>query len=339
MSSSTEKACKLIKYIVEACPATLETKNTAGNTPLMVACWFGRTEFIKILLEAGADQSVRNKGGYNILHNLLAGKPKEAQLRPVLELLDDELCQHHFMTRTNLQENGTTPLHSFVTAVTATRSSYRSDDKYKNDEEWQEVLKLLLEFSGGAELEMLNSAGDTCLHTAVMTASAPMVRALVDFRPQLLYRENAVGRTPAEVARDRVTASKFMPPGPISIPNGTRLISTLIEKPTSKFLEVPSKQGEVSAAMKVWQIMLEAMEKFPDKRRLVSLTEANDVAKRLSETYNASRYFTIQARDDDEDKEEDVKDQADFSATQMLASTDRWACVKCHKRHGIDDSL
>jgi hypothetical protein len=50
------------------------------------------------------------------------------------------------------------------------------------------------------------------------------------------------------------------------------------------------------------------MQKYPGNRRLVTLNEANDVAKRLGEKYSASRYFSVQARiedgeDDSEEKE------------------------------------
>ncbi len=75
-------------------------------------------------------------------------------------------------------------------------------------------------------MEMLDGAGNTCLHDAVMRSFTRMVQALVDYRPRLLYRENAVGRTPAEVARDKVTATKFRQPGAISLPGNNAVTTT-----------------------------------------------------------------------------------------------------------------
>jgi ankyrin repeat protein len=74
----------------------------------------------------------------------------------------------------------------------------------KRERDALDVLQLLLELSGpdGNGLEMLNGAGDTCLHTAIMHHHVAVAKALIDFKPSLLYRENAVGRTPAEVAYD-----------------------------------------------------------------------------------------------------------------------------------------
>lgn len=339
MAHPTEHARKLLKYLVETCPSALEVRNSDGDTPLMTACWFGRTDFVKILIEAGADQSVCNKAGYNVVHKAIHGKPKARQLRPLLELLDADLLQHLFLSRSSLHESGATPFQSFVSAVTARLYYSHSEARYEKTEHWLETVKLLLEFSKGAELEMLNGAGDTCLHTAVMNASAPMVQALVDFKPKLLYRENAVGITPAEVARDRVTAEKFGQPGILTVPNTNRPVTTLIGTPAPQFAETKDKEREETAKVQVWRICLEAMEKNPDKRRLVSLNEANDVAKRLGEKYNASRYFSIQARedDDDEEKEEDKEEPKhvdDFSVRQRNAKwREQWVCPKCYKRH------
>lgn len=393
MGPPTEDTCKLISYLVETCPAALETKNSDGATPLMTACWFGRPEFVKILLDGGADQSVRNKAGQNILHMALVGKPRAKQLRSLLKLLDAELMDHLFVSRTNLHESGTTPLHAFVTAVTSPQTTYyyRRENEYKEEKHWLATLKVLLEHSKGAELEMLNGAGDTCLHTAVMQSSAAMVQALLDFRPKLLYRENAVGRTPAEVARDRVTAEKFEQPGQITIPNRHNSVVCLATKPPSAYVdddgedkdEQPKKKAEgsddssaedsdedsdddesvgkkkkssESAKQKVWRICLEAIRKNPDKRRLVSLNEANDVAKRLGEKQTpggGARHFSIQARDDDEEEEEKDdddekkdKDKNDFSMVQRgFKWGEAWRkrewqlplCEDCGKRHEEDE--
>ncbi len=79
------------------------------------------------------------------------------------------------------------------------------------------------------------------------------------------------------------------------------------------------------------------MEKNPDRRRLVSLGEANDVAKRLGESYSSSRYFSIQARGEDEEEEngeQDPEPASDFSARAAQSRwNDQWICSECLKRH------
>ncbi|KAH8893115.1 ankyrin [Thozetella sp. PMI_491] len=330
MNRPTQAACQLLKYLVQACPATLETKNSDGETPLMIACRFGRIDFVKILLEAGADQSVRNRDGYNLLHAALAGCPTAEQLRPLLELLDTDLLEHLCLSRSNLYEKGTTPLHTFIDTVT--RSS-----RYDNDGQWLSVLELLLNLSKGSELEMLNGAGDTCLHTAIMQRSTQMVRALLDFKPKLLYRENAVGRTPAEVARDRVTAQKFQAPRNITLPSNNSVVG-LLGKSTQDFAasKAADKPPTETQEMAVWRICREFMAKHPDRRRLVSLNEANDIAKRLGEKFYSSRYFSVQPKYEEEEEEsnDEKPPSSDFSARQVSAKwREQWICPDCFTRH------
>jgi hypothetical protein len=340
MNKPTAEAEKLIKYIIQSQPATLEIKNSDGDTPLMTACHFGRTDFVKILIAAGADQSARNKAGQNILHVALSGLPHPEQLEPFLNALDKDLLPHLFVTRSNLHnENGVTPFHAFVTATSTWGWWNARRTSYKTDEQWLAVCKLLLKFSGGAELEMLNGAGDTVLATAIVACLEPLIQHLIEFRPSLMYRENAVGRTPVEMARDRVTSKKFKAPGTPSVPNNTSgSVSELKTRSPSEFASGKEKSDANTEANpdNVWKICKEMMEKYPNKRRLVSLHEANDVAKRLGEQYSSSRYFSIQARADDDEEEKEDEDEkviTDFSVqSRDERSGLRWICTNdtCH---------
>ncbi|KAK3372674.1 hypothetical protein B0H63DRAFT_564053 [Podospora didyma] len=371
MANPTPEASKLISYIIQSHPATLETKNSDGDTPLMTACLFGRTSFVKLLIAAGADQSVRNKFGHNLLHYAVTGLPRADQLEPLLRLLDKDLLPHLFVSRTHLSGNGggMTPLHSFVAATASgSGAAYQTNNKEKDKDSnktWLDVLAVLIRYSNGADLEMLDGAGNTLLHTAVMSASAPLTRALLDACPNLLFRENAVGRTPAEVARDRVTADKFKAPSVPRITEGQsttsnytyKSASQLVNRSPEQFLpphpvaakRTAAQEKKLKAAesdtQKVWKVCLEHMEKHPNgKRRLVSLGEANDVAKRLGEQYSSSRYFSIRARgeddDDDEEEEEEEQDEEekvkrasdvdDFSVVSKKARSHlKWLCEKC----------
>ncbi|KAF5025038.1 hypothetical protein F66182_2906 [Fusarium sp. NRRL 66182] len=363
-----ESANELLEYLVEACPAFIEKKNSQGDTALMVACRLGRIEFVKILLTANADQSTRNQKGENIIHAAIAGNPRASQLRELLELLDPSLRSHLFLQRKTLQENGNTPLHTWILQASGAQpenyaigfGSYRAKPYDNREREAARMLELLLEYSKGEELDMLNGAGDTCLHTAIMHDMMVLIRVLVGFKSSLLYRENAVGRTPAEVAHDRLTAQKFAKPSSPRLSKQNQAVDILDKKPkefclksaleahttnqrkslladqglsdTYKPDEFPlilwslgvekrsqtNSLGGYTVKKIVWDICRTAMEKYPEHRRLVSLNEANDVAKRLGEKYSASRYFSIQARrDDDEDEEMEDKTTVDFAVQEL----------------------
>jgi hypothetical protein len=58
----------------------------------------------------------------------------------------------------------------------------------------------------------------------------------------------------------------------------------------------------------LWDFCRTAIQKYPGNRRLVTLNEANDVAKRLGEKYSASRYFSVQARVEDGEDDSDEKE-------------------------------
>ncbi|RGP64578.1 hypothetical protein FLONG3_9493 [Fusarium longipes] len=384
LASPGESANEVLEFLVETFPAAVEKKNTEGDTPLIVACRLGRIEAVKILLSANADQSARNQKGENILHAALACNPKDYQLRELLELLDTDLRGHLFLQKKNLTENGTTPLHAWVSQASGVptddtnsnrRRSYHMHTYYGHrrsydgkEQEMIQMLNLLLEYSKGDELEMLNGAGDTCLHTAIMMDMIALSQALIKFRPSLVYRENAVGRTPAELAHDRLTSQKFQMPGNPSRSNKDGVRDILRENPDNfvrkveiethtpeqrkEFLEALGlsdsyKANEVSliqASMGVkkqhpnksldekttgrilWDLCRTAMQKYPAKRRLVTLNEANDVAKRLGEKYSASRFFSVQARveDGEEDPEENENNTTvDFAVQEMNSRLSR----------------
>ncbi|RMJ19060.1 hypothetical protein CDV36_001309 [Fusarium kuroshium] len=384
VGQSSRWAIELLEYLVEACPGCLEKKNADGETPLLVACRLGRTDFVKILLKANADQSARNSKGQNILHVAVEDTPKADQLRKLLDLFDPTLRSHLFLQRNNFNENGNTPLHAWVSQASGVQSDdttvryhgrrnryyYRNNNNNKpyegEEKNAVEMLKLLLEYSKGEELELLNAAGETCLHTTIMHDMISLTRVMVEFKPRLLYRENAVGRTPAELAHDRLTEQKFQKPENIK-KDKHDCVTYLINKKkedfaahaspeahtaeqrrellaglglsntysAAEFTQIMRSMGESSTKHKrdnknlsdsvakvvAWDLCRTAMEKHPERRRLVSLNEANDVAKRLGEKYSASRYFSIQAKAESEDGEEQEDQEVDFATSQARGAS------------------
>lgn len=60
ISRPSDETNQLIKYLIETCPSSLEAKSDTGYTPLYLACLLGRVQFAKTLIDAGADQAVRD---------------------------------------------------------------------------------------------------------------------------------------------------------------------------------------------------------------------------------------------------------------------------------------
>ncbi|KAF3061193.1 hypothetical protein GL218_03903 [Daldinia childiae] len=328
MSAYTEKTNKLIEYLIKVCPASLEAKSEQGWTPLYLACLLGRVDFAKILIDAGADQSVKDKELNNIIHASLtnlptaAGQLKLDNLRALLNLFDPDLRAHLFLQRNNLASGGDTPIHSWL--KTANRLTYfRTNQSWPahqllNDEDLQniDVLRLLLEFSGGADLGILNGAGDTILHTAVLRHLAEHTQVLLAQDPNLAYRENAVGRTPSEIAYDLFINSKVESQESVELSrNAENIVATLKSgnrETLSRYVRKRgARQDTVGKNRKeyTWRVLEAHLAKVDGKRRLVSLNEANDVAKRLGESYSWQRYYQKPTATDTERAEEEQQKQ------------------------------
>ncbi|KAK8874319.1 ankyrin repeat protein [Apiospora arundinis] len=358
MGPTGDETDKLIRYLMRVCPSSLEAKSDAGYTPLFLACLLGRKQFAQTLIEGGADQSVKDKQYNNIIHAALTNMPVPDKLREVLDLLDSELRSHLFVQRNHLTHGGNTPLHAWLLSENPAVYSqdYRYQHLYPNQRQVQEkseninMLKLLLEYSGGQDLDILNGSGDTVAHSAVLRQLPEQMRVMLEKNPKGLHRENAVGRTPAEMAYDAFISQMVAPPRDVAICHNysrNNVATTLVEDSPQAFLDKKNKD-KLSRKERVWEVVQDFMARYPDKRRLVSLNEANDVARRLGENYSWQRYYTKQTKtdveaqelNDEEKEEEDKKEEVDYITTQYaFKKPQAWGrnepekCADCGNMH------
>jgi len=123
---------------------------------------------------------------------------------------------------------------------------------------------------------------------AIKQGMSTITSYLLTLNPTLLYRENATGRTPLEMSRDIYIASCASNPPSISTNNNTYYpgqndYNSLVNRATSTFVEKEDDAPEESKK-RTWEICAQADEGASGemrKRRLVSLFEANEVAKRV----------------------------------------------------------
>ncbi|KAI1426426.1 ankyrin repeat protein [Xylaria sp. FL1777] len=306
---------KLIEYLIKVCPSSFEAKSDLGYTPLYLACLMGRVQFAKTLIDAGADQSVKDREFNNIIHASVANRPDLDQLRLMLELFDPELRTHMFCQRNVLSEGGDTPLHFWLKRANLMWPHNRNSNSENEDPYNVKLLSLLLKFSKGEELEILNGSGDTVLHTAVVRSLPEQTKVILQENPKLLYRENTVGRTPGEIAYDIYINSKVTRLDQLDICLETT--KDLLAKDPELF--IPNAKPPKSLREATWDVIQDYLAKTEGKRRLVSLNEANDVAKRLGENYSWQRYYTKNARNYDDDGNPDAK-QAEED-TDFVTST------------------
>ncbi|KAL1965133.1 hypothetical protein VTN77DRAFT_6046 [Rasamsonia byssochlamydoides] len=295
LSRPSDESERLVKYLVENVPSSLETKSAQGYTPLALAYSLHRTNVARILIGAGANQTVRDHEGRNLIHLLLCSVDHRASvttddLQDLLDMLDPLLVPSLLTERS---QGGQTPIARWIHVANphlnprATNTKSETDDKVA-------VLRLVLDFAahtGQKHLELLDGAGNTPVHDAVTLQLPRMLELMLERRPDLLYRENATGCTPADLAHDRwVSESTAYPP---HIPKdrvdhfageGDERKSVLKRQPGS-FL---SKKDPRSERQIIWDLCRERIGKGGDRRprRLVSLFEANEVARRLGARQN-----------------------------------------------------
>ncbi|EOD46043.1 putative ankyrin repeat protein [Neofusicoccum parvum UCRNP2] len=304
----SDETPKILNYLMSALPKTLETKaSSTGQTPLHLAFSLGRYVTAKKLIAAGADQTCRDSSWCNIIHALLSSGwgRKPAELFKMLELVDKRLIPSLFRERNS---EAATPLSNWL------RSQANGDDG--------PILEHLLSLSQNLEeLEMVDGAGDTPLHIVTKRELPRLMRIILDKRPELLYRENSTGRTPAEMVADTWTSKCFE--SPPRIPKdpqqgyhwhsgGTQ--DPLVHRAPERFLPKDTNE-EKNSLSAVWALCRERMQKDSEaggaKRKLVSLNEANEVARRLGKRQKTN-FRTRRVRPNEEfdgEEEDDPKDE------------------------------
>lgn len=272
-------------------PDSLEIKSNQGHTPLALAFSLHRLDAAKVLIAAGADQTVRDSNGANILHLVLCSAytstcRDETKLQEFLDLLDKRLVPSLLTERSSHSPGSLSPIARWM------RNSYLSG----------ELMRVLFDFAkpyGNEHLEMLDGSGDTPLHHAVKSKKQSWLKIMLEYRPDLLYRENSVGRTPYELAEDAYIGSCVSNAPQISRNNAT---TSIVSMNAESFVN-DHKSFESVNTESIWRVCEQFMKDHPGKRRLVSLLDANEVAKRLANRHGGRH--NGRGGDDDSDAESD----------------------------------
>ncbi|KAH4038762.1 hypothetical protein HBH98_061440 [Parastagonospora nodorum] len=320
LGKTDDESLQLLRHLCKSHPEKLEHRSASGMTPLHLAFRLHRVDMVKVLVEAGAQQTCRNRAGDNILHSILAhcNDPNEERLartRKLLDLVDPLLLPSLFEERTNDAPGAATPLARWLHTANTGSSNYQSQGN-------QRILSMMLELSKGNDLSIISGEGDTPLHVATRHNAEAHLRMMLNCRPELLFRENATGRTPYEMAEDAFLNKRvFNDPPALTAnhdPNGMRRRRPRGRTPfvgvmKRRACEFVDESEVVDASEKVWELCKEVKGRVKGvKRGLVSLVEANEVAKRLA-AKRGSRDVDVEEEeeekdeDEDEEKDEDVK--------------------------------
>ena len=163
---------------------------TKGYTPLLVGAHRGRFEIVKMLLERRANVQAKTKDGWTVLHHAAFGGNKD-----VLELAHEAMLGTEAGSIDLISDAKHTPLHAAAMAARPSCVEFllscqchvdaQCNNKYtslhyaaeKNAHQSAEVVRLLVQAS--ANLESMNSNGETPLHCTVRTVNFQVMTVLL----------------------------------------------------------------------------------------------------------------------------------------------------------------
>ncbi|KAJ5713430.1 uncharacterized protein N7483_010611 [Penicillium malachiteum] len=305
LSRPCEESERLVQYLVDHHPECLEVRASGGHTPLSLAFLFHKTSFARILVAAGADQTVRDVRGANLLHLLLTSKGQASLdaeiITDLINLLNPQLISSMLLQR--FGEGSLTPFAQWLNAI-------RSWDDPHDNLKPSNVAKIIFDLADSSNqkhLELLDGSGNTPVHHAVKKVLSGPLELMLDRRPDLLHRENATGSTPLELAVDAwISSVTRHPPSRAFDISTTRTMErwkNIVDRPGWFYAGNPDLGTDLEIMVRICQAR---SEKQVGNRRLVTLFEANEVAKRLTRMANGfggrSARFHHNSGDDEKDE-------------------------------------
>ncbi|KAJ5690610.1 hypothetical protein N7462_005002 [Penicillium macrosclerotiorum] len=321
MSHECEESEKLVQYLVDHHPECLEVRSSEGHTPLSLAFSIRRHSFARILIQAGANQAVRDSQGNNLLHLLLVSdRRSEACKDPEIvtkfvELLDKDLVTG-MLTERSGGENSRTPFARWLHTCQDIYFCYQDfSAKECAIASTAKVTKSILKLGEPTNqkfLELLDGAGNTPVHDTIRKCLPHILEAILDCRPDLLYRENATGNTPLEMAVDAWVNRNTLTPLKTcfkSIGSHGHEWKNAVERDSKQFCKDQDTRTREEIMMQVCQ---QRAQRNPGKRRLVTLFEANEVAKRLAVKKSRAEEEVDYCCYDEEDENADKLDEVEL---------------------------
>lgn len=293
MSEPNDESVRLVQYLVDHHPECMEVRSTEGLTPLAWAMSLHKVRFARILVEAGANQAVRDKEARNLLHLILVSDggrvcKNSYRFTKLLDLLDKQLLPTMLIERAG--DGSRTPfarwLHAQPHFTPRDLAIPRPPNSPQTDDEIIiSMTNLILDLANSTDqkhLEVFDEAGNTPVHDAVKNGFPQVLGLLLDRRADMLNRENATGTTPLEMAVDAwVNKSTSAPP---DSPSWTSHNHPEWQKAVHRapHFFIPGCRVKYDQEKVMLRVCQERAQQRPAKRRLVSLFEANEVAKRLA---------------------------------------------------------
>jgi hypothetical protein len=284
-----DNSLEIVQYILECAPDNIERKSGTGIAPLWIAFYFHQVEAAKLLIEAGADQTTRDKEGRNILHALLLTDPrastesepdKEKQdldkIEALLKLVDTRVITDLFTSRCSIGPTGLTPFAAYI---------WRGGRNTN-------LLQLIHRYMPKETFTIFDGSGQTPAHYLVIESgrkgTMDFLEELAALHPSVLMHDNAMGQLPLELAwtlylRHQTAKAPSMHDTYFQSPIGN------LAHPSSDLkFRTRGFQGDDDSMIKTYYLLRQIMQNASKsgqtpRRYMISVRDAGEVARRLSE--------------------------------------------------------
>ncbi|XP_067685868.1 putative ankyrin repeat protein RF_0381 [Haliotis asinina] len=162
-----------VKYILNSSMVDINSKNSKGMTPVLIAAFWSEREILNILEKQGANLSITDGSGDNILHVACIGGDKRI-VKHVLE--------RHMV---DINARGCDGMTAVLYAADCTTS---------------DILKLLLE--NGADPFVVNDNGDSVLHMASAGGKENIVKFVLSQNIIDITTKNKQGKNATVIAKE-----------------------------------------------------------------------------------------------------------------------------------------
>ncbi|TGZ78192.1 ankyrin [Ascodesmis nigricans] len=289
----SQKSAEMLRFLASK-SSIREAKDSNGLTPALFAVRNGHPDAVKLLASMGADFSVRDKHGRNILHLLLVTHDRSginsrcllSRAKRILSYIPRDIV----VSCTTQRTFGflRTPLSHWL---------HQADCHL-----WAVITELLEPYfpENHEDLLIPDSEGNSPVHLAFLRNWHDLARYFITRVPHAIHMENANGRTPLEIAYTQFLTSLIAPYGLLSVKIPTQVniegSMALKEVGTFKFEgkeaedEDDDKENPHQALVnkleenveKTYQLAWELrMQAKGTKRKLAALHEANELVRRI----------------------------------------------------------
>ena len=269
-----KRSLELIKCILNTLPQSIDMKSADGYTPLSLAFSLRRLDAAGALIAAGADQTTRDSSLRNLIHQILHNIDDNTRdLRKFIQLVDGRLLKGMFLERCTNGPGAMTPLVYWLLNPHRAKA---------------EVLEVILEYSEGEDLLLMDRSGQLPLHQAIKARCHQLANVMIRHNPASLYRENAMGQTPLDLVeslylRHRTDHAPRLTPR-------SHHHQAMQDREAWRFVaKAEDQMQDEDDTVKTWKVCEEAAAKYAGRRKLVSVMEASEVAKRLAEKSEQER--------------------------------------------------